>query len=62
MEEIIYSGQTTLRIKVTGQPIMAESKGTFITKTQTTTTASGTTKWMEVNNAGKLYANISSGL
>lgn len=62
MEKKNYSGLTTQLVKVTGQPIMAESDSTFKVKTKTTTTSSGTTEWMEDNNAGTLNTSITSEL
>ena len=62
MEKKIYSGLTTLRVKVTGQPIMAESESKLKVKTKTITTGSGTTEWQEDNTAGTLGTSISSEL
>lgn len=62
MEKKIYSGLTTQRVKVTGQPIMAESDSKFKVKTKTIDTGTGTTEWQEDNNAGTLNTSITSDL
>ena len=62
MEKKIYSGLTTQRVKVTGQPIMAESDSKLKVKTKTIDTGTGTTEWKEDNNAGTLNTSITSDL
>ena len=59
MKKKNYSGLTTKRVKVAGQPIMVVSDSKMKVKT---TTVNGTDKWVEDDNAGELQTSISSEL